>query len=273
MFALRFLFRAKTWRIVVKWRLNAAVRLRSFHNPNGTGLLRLRSLPRQVFRRPHMTNATRYLATGSVIALMTVFSASANAQDNDRSNRGEKPSMQDGMSSGGSCEGVECMPGRTDDQDGVGKPDNTDRTMRRKDDDKQRNVNVDEQRKIKRKGDNDRQDANRKDDDEQRGSKNREARSDWKYDGNRHKRSRNKDVRFRYYYGGYWYDQQYWALPVYGRVGCGEGREIVGDSGFNRVRTIECSGRTYTYAARRKGDMYRVSVNSRTGEIVNVRPM
>ena len=101
----------------------------------------------------------------------------------------------------------------------------------------------------------------------------REARKDWKYDSNRHKRSRNKDSRYRYYYGGYWYLEPYWMGPVFSRVSCGEGRAIVNDSGFNRVRTIECSGRNYTYAARRHGDTFRVALNSRTGEIVSVRPM
>jgi hypothetical protein len=114
-------------------------------------------------------------------------------------------------------------------------------------------------------------------DDNNRTDTRREARRDWKYDANRHHRNRYKDSRFRYYYGGYWYAEPYWTLPIYGvgvgRISCGEGREIVDDNGFNRVRTIECSGGTYTYAARRHGDAYRVSLNSRTGEIVRVRPM
>jgi len=192
-----------------------------------------------------MTNTARYLATGSIVALMTAFSLTgASAQDRDRTQR---PSMQD------NCVGVECMPNRADEPNRVQKPDNSNTGKIKGDSDKRREVN--------RKDDNDRVDRKR------------EARSDWKYDSNRHKRSRNKDARYRYYYGGYWYLEPYWTLPIYGRVSCGEGRAIVDDSGFNRVRTIECSGRNYTYAARRHGDNFRVGVNSRTGEIVSVRRM
>ena len=104
------------------------------------------------------------------------------------------------------------------------------------------------------KGESDkRRDVNRNDNNDGVDRK-REARSDWKYDSNRHKRNRNKDARYRYYYGGYWYLEPYWTGPVNSRVSCGEGRAIINDSGFNRVRTIECSGRNYTYAARRNGD-------------------
>ena len=57
------------------------------------------------------------------------------------------------------------------------------------------------------------------------------------------------------------------------KLSCWQARELVRDRGFRRVRTIECSGRNFTYAARRAGDVFRVSLNSRTGEIVSVRPM
>ncbi|MBL8905435.1 MAG: hypothetical protein JNM20_02045, partial [Rhizobiales bacterium] len=68
----------------------------------------------------------------------------------------------------------------------------------------------------------------------------------------------------------------YWMFPIYGypgRLSCGEGREIVFDSGFYRVRTIDCSGKYYSYAARRHGKSYRVVVNARNGNIVSVRPL
>jgi hypothetical protein len=157
--------------------------------------------------------------------------------------------MQDNQET---CVGVECMPNRADQPNQ--KPDNSNTGKKMKgESDKRRDVN--------RNDNNDGVDRKR------------EARSDWKYDSNRHKRNRNKDARYRYYYGGYWYLEPYWTGPVNTRVSCGEGRAIINDSGFNRVRTIECSGRNYTYAARRNGNNVRIGLNSRTGEIVSVRPM
>jgi hypothetical protein len=106
----------------------------------------------------------------------------------------------------------------------------------------------------------------------------REARRDWSYDSQRHKRSRNKDATFRFYFGGYYYPERYWDEPVIvlstrGRVSCREGRRIVDNSGFNRVRTVECDGRNYTYMGRRHGDDFRVVLNSRNGRIVSVREL
>jgi len=178
--------------------------------------------------------------------MMTAISLTvSSAQDRDRS---RQPAMQD------KCVGVECMPNRAEEPNRSQRPDSSNAGKVKGDSDKRRKVNRDN-------------------DGNDRVDRNRQARSDWKYDSNRHKRSRNKDARYRYYYGGYWYLEPYWTLPIYGRVSCGEGRSIVNDSGFNRVRTIECQGRNYTYAARRHGDSFRVALNSRTGEIVSVRPM
>lgn len=94
----------------------------------------------------------------------------------------------------------------------------------------------------------------------------------WKYDSNRHDRRRSRNSQFRFFLGGYYYAQPYWAGEYYGvqsyRVSCGEGRNIVDDNGYNRVRTIECGGGTFTYLGRRNGDTYKVFLNSRTGRIV-----
>jgi hypothetical protein len=97
--------------------------------------------------------------------------------------------------------------------------------------------------------------------------------SKWKFDPNRHERRRDKDNEFRFYFGGFWYPQPYWlgyGLGVPYRISCGEGRAIVRDRGFHRVRTIECRGPTYTYLGRRHGDTFRVLVNSRRGRIIDV---
>ncbi len=94
----------------------------------------------------------------------------------------------------------------------------------------------------------------------------------WKYDSNRHDRRRSKNSQFRFYFGGFYYAQPYWAGETYGvqsyRVSCGEGRSIVDENGYNRVRAIECGGRTFTYLGRRNGDTFKVFLNSRTGRIV-----
>jgi hypothetical protein len=60
------------------------------------------------------------------------------------------------------------------------------------------------------------------------------------------------------------------ALQAY-RVSCRKGAAIVDENGYNRVRTIECSGGTFTYAGRRNGGMFKVFLNSRTGRIVGRR--
>ena len=99
---------------------------------------------------------------------------------------------------------------------------------------------------------------------------------DWKFNSNLHERRRHKDDRFRFYFGGFWYPEPYWlgyGLVINPRVSCGEGRAIVRDRGFNRVRTVECRGRTYTYLGRRHGDTFKVLVSSRSGRIVDVDPI
>ena len=104
-----------------------------------------------------------------------------------------------------------------------------------------------------------------------------ETQSNWRFDSNRHERRRHRDDRFRFHFGGFWYPQPYWqgyglvGAPY--RIGCAEGRSIVRDRGFYRVRTLECQGRTFTYIGRRHGDTFRVILNSRTGRIVDVDPV
>jgi hypothetical protein len=105
----------------------------------------------------------------------------------------------------------------------------------------------------------------------------KQAQSDWKFDSRRHKRSRHKDDDFRFFFGGFWYPEPYWSgyglVAVPYRVGCAEGRAIVRDRGFNRVRTLECRGRTFTYLGRRHGDTFKVLLSARTGRIVDVDPI
>lgn len=77
---------------------------------------------------------------------------------------------------------------------------------------------------------------------------------------------------WRYYKGYGWYD--------YGRYGefrggnrgrwisCNEARRLVNRSGYNNVRTVECSAPTYTFRAlNRNGKRITVYVNARNGNV------
>jgi hypothetical protein len=65
------------------------------------------------------------------------------------------------------------------------------------------------------------------------------------------------------YYGGYY------ATPRYaGRMSCGTARNLVDNSGFNKVRARDCGGKIYSFYATRKGAPYLVRVNAYTGRIV-----
>lgn len=104
-----------------------------------------------------------------------------------------------------------------------------------------------------------------------------QAESQWKYDPKRHERRRKRDDRFRYEWGGYWYAEPFWWYDFdywqpY-RVSCGEGRLILLERGFRRVRAIRCRGHTFTYLARRYGETFRIVMHSRTGRIVSIRPV
>ena len=76
---------------------------------------------------------------------------------------------------------------------------------------------------------------------------------------------------WRYYDGYGWYDYGRYGTFHHRRVdrmSCGEARRLVDRSGYDRVRAVECSGRTYTFRAlNRKGRLVTVYVNARTGGI------
>ncbi len=52
-----------------------------------------------------------------------------------------------------------------------------------------------------------------------------------------------------------------------GRISCRQGARIVASEGFRRVRPIDCDGKEYTYQGLRRGDLYRIEVRSRNGNI------
>jgi hypothetical protein len=55
------------------------------------------------------------------------------------------------------------------------------------------------------------------------------------------------------------------------RISCWQGKERVQWAGFNKVRAVDCDGARYSYKARKRGDSFIISVNSRSGRIVSVR--
>lgn len=79
------------------------------------------------------------------------------------------------------------------------------------------------------------------------------------------------------YYEGYgWYDpgrygrfnrQRERMGSIGNRLSCNQARRLVSQQGFSRVQAVECQGRSYTFSARRNGNHYTVSVDSRTGDV------
>ena len=55
------------------------------------------------------------------------------------------------------------------------------------------------------------------------------------------------------------------------RITCSEGRRIVRWAGYRRVRTTSCYGDIYRYRAVRGGFLWRISVESDTGDIIRAR--
>ena len=64
------------------------------------------------------------------------------------------------------------------------------------------------------------------------------------------------------------------AYPVYSpsTISCHQGKQSVRWSGFKMVTPIDCSAPTYRYRAVKGGNLFRVSVNAFSGNVVKVRP-
>jgi hypothetical protein len=102
----------------------------------------------------------------------------------------------------------------------------------------------------------------------------RHAQSDWQFNPKKHRRHRHRSDDFRFEFGGYWYPEPYWSYGIGSyRIGCGEGRAIVREHGFYRVRPVECDGRTYTYIGRRHGETFQVLLSARSGRIIDINPI
>jgi hypothetical protein len=61
------------------------------------------------------------------------------------------------------------------------------------------------------------------------------------------------------------------GLTMHKRIGCADGRTILHDHGYNRIRAVDCRGGTYAYLGHRHGSTFRVLVNAHTGKILKVR--
>jgi len=80
---------------------------------------------------------------------------------------------------------------------------------------------------------------------------------------------------WRYYDGYGWYDYGRYGEFRHrhgewnrGMMSCGEARRLVDRAGYDGVRVIDCSGRTYAFRAiNQRGRVVTVYVNSRTGAI------
>jgi hypothetical protein len=67
--------------------------------------------------------------------------------------------------------------------------------------------------------------------------------------------------------GGY-----YQPGPSYGRgrISCRQGARIVASQGFRRVRPENCRGSEYKYYGQRRGNLFKIVVRSRDGEIKRI---
>ncbi|MFZ5674508.1 MAG: hypothetical protein ACOZAM_16250 [Pseudomonadota bacterium] len=69
--------------------------------------------------------------------------------------------------------------------------------------------------------------------------------------------------------GGY-----YQPGPSYGygrgRISCRQGARIAASAGFRRIRPVDCSGSEYVYHGLRRGDLFRIQIRSRSGQIKDV---
>jgi hypothetical protein len=74
-------------------------------------------------------------------------------------------------------------------------------------------------------------------------------------------------------YGYYPYPEHFVPHPGYSydRVSCSEARWIVRERGFRDVRTTGCGGKFHVFIARKKGEIFKIKVYSRSGRIHSIR--
>ncbi|MGY6248367.1 hypothetical protein ACXIUS_12520 [Bosea thiooxidans] len=54
-------------------------------------------------------------------------------------------------------------------------------------------------------------------------------------------------------------------------ISCRQGQILLQNRGFRDVRRVDCRSRFFVYTARRGGNRFEVTLNSRTGRVSNVR--
>jgi hypothetical protein len=69
---------------------------------------------------------------------------------------------------------------------------------------------------------------------------------------------------------GYGYEDGYGSGD---RVSCREARGILRDRGFRDVQSTSCGGKFHTFVARKRGNVFRIKIYSRNGQIHSIRPI
>ena len=73
------------------------------------------------------------------------------------------------------------------------------------------------------------------------------------------------------YYGGYYAPRRTYRPRRHARrISCRRARRIVRNRGYRNVRTIDCTGRGYSFLGRRRGRLYKISMRSRSGRITSI---
>ena len=61
------------------------------------------------------------------------------------------------------------------------------------------------------------------------------------------------------------------GVTMHHRIACADGRSIVRDHGYYRVKPLDCRGGTFAYLGQRHGSSFRVLVSARTGRILKAK--
>lgn len=61
------------------------------------------------------------------------------------------------------------------------------------------------------------------------------------------------------------------GVTMHHRIACADGRSIVRDHGYSRVKPLDCRGGTFAYLGHRHGSSFRVLVSARTGRILRAK--
>lgn len=68
-----------------------------------------------------------------------------------------------------------------------------------------------------------------------------------------------------------YYDDEDEDEDDYERITCWEGRRIVRNAGYRGARPVKCDGDVFRYVGWKRGQQWRVSVDSESGRIIRAR--